>query len=273
MTMTTDFKISKKVHYTLRIAAAMCFIGHGAFGIIGKAIWCNYFGVFGIGTDLSYQLMPIVGGIDILCGIMLLAYPLKAIPLWLVVWGFVTALLRPLSGEPFAEFLERGGNFGTPLALLILGGFPKNIREIFSPLKLKVSVPEITMLQVYNCLKIVVFLLLVGHGGLNIIEKKALLDQYAALGFSNPETVARIVGMIEILSAFAILIKPISHLVFLLFIWKMISEMFYPHHEIFEWIERGGSYGALLALWLLSEKKFTLKTLSSFNFSFKKVSI
>ena len=37
-----------KIHYTLRIAAAMCFIGHGAFGIITKPIWCNYFALFGI---------------------------------------------------------------------------------------------------------------------------------------------------------------------------------------------------------------------------------
>ena len=38
----------QKIHYTLRIAAAMCFIGHGAFGIITKPIWCNYFALFGI---------------------------------------------------------------------------------------------------------------------------------------------------------------------------------------------------------------------------------
>jgi hypothetical protein len=270
--MTIDLKLSKRVHYALRIAVAMCFIGHGAFGIIGKAIWCNYFAVFGVDTHLSYQLMPIVGGIDILFGIMMLVYPLRAIPLWLVVWGFVTALLRPLSGEPFAEFIERAGNFGAPLALLILGGFPKNIRQAFSPLNANVSVDAVTLARVTNCLRVIVFLLLVGHGGLNITEKKSLLDQYTALGFSNPGGVARLVGMAEVLSAFVILIKPVPQLVFLLFIWKMTSEMFYPHYEIFEFIERGGSYGSLLALWFLTRNNFSLKTLSSFNFSFKKFS-
>jgi hypothetical protein len=270
--MIIDLKLSKKVHYALRIAAAMCFIGHGSFGIIGKAIWCNYFAVFGIGTHSSYQLMPFVGAMDILLGIILLIYPIRAIPLWLVVWGCITALLRPLSGEPFPEFIERAGNFGVPLALLILGGLPTNIRQAFSPLRPNTQVNEITYSRIVNCLRVVTFLLLAGHGWLNMIEKKALIDQYTALGFSNPENIAQTIGMAEIISAFIILIKPVRQFVFLLFIWKMASEMFYPHYGVFEWIERGGSYGALLALWFLTENNFSLETLSSYNFSFKKVS-
>ena len=35
-----------------------------------------------------------------------------------------------------------------------------------------------------------------------------------------------------------------------LLIWKIGTELFYPHLELFEWIERAGSYGSLLALWL-----------------------
>ncbi len=41
----------QKIYYALRLASAMCFIGHGAFGIITKPIWVNYFDVFGIGHD------------------------------------------------------------------------------------------------------------------------------------------------------------------------------------------------------------------------------
>jgi len=99
----------QKIYYTLRIAAAMCFIGHGSFGIITKAIWCNYFAVFGIGHDMAYHLMPILGSVDILMGLSLLFYPVRAIAFWLVIWGFITATLRPLSGEPFPELLERAG--------------------------------------------------------------------------------------------------------------------------------------------------------------------
>jgi len=110
----------QKMHYSLRVASAMCFIGHGAFGIITKPIWCNYFAVFGIGHDLAYRLMPILGSVDILLGCMLLFYPIRALFAWLALWGLVTASLRPLSGEPFAELIERAGNFGAPLCLLLL---------------------------------------------------------------------------------------------------------------------------------------------------------
>ncbi len=126
----------RNIHYTLRIAVAMCFIGHGAFGIVTKPIWCNYFAVFGIGKELAYKIMPLVGSVDILFGIIMLVYPMRALLVWLVIWGIVTASLRPLSGEPFAELVERAGNFGAPLALLILsGGIQKNGKNLFTRMK------------------------------------------------------------------------------------------------------------------------------------------
>ena len=36
-------------------------------------------------------------------------------------------MMRPLSGEPFAEFMERAGNYGAPLALLLLTYSKENI--------------------------------------------------------------------------------------------------------------------------------------------------
>src|SRR5882757_3860090 len=115
-----SFTAEQKIYYSLRIAIAMCFIGHGAFGIITKPIWCNYFAVFGIGETLAYRLMPLLGAADVLLGILMLIRPMRAIAGWLVVWGLVTATLRPLSGEPFAELIERAGNFGAPLAFVLL---------------------------------------------------------------------------------------------------------------------------------------------------------
>src|SRR5258708_7042518 len=110
----------QKIHYTLRTAVAMCFIGHGAFGIITKPIWCNYFAVFGIGHDLAYRLMPVLGSFDILLGVVMLIHPMRIIPLWLLIWGVVTASLRPLPGKPFAELIDGAGNFWAPLAFLLL---------------------------------------------------------------------------------------------------------------------------------------------------------
>jgi hypothetical protein len=240
----------QKMHYTLRIAAAMCFIGHGAFGIITKPIWCNYFAVFGIGHDTAYQMMPLVGSIDIILGIGMLIYPIRAMAGWLVVWGIVTGTLRPLSGEPFAELIERAGNYGAPLALLILAGKPYNFRSWFTRIQPSVSVDAKTLANVRLCLRIVVFLLLLGHGWLNVIEKKGLISQYTALGFSHPANVALTAGILEIAAACLILIRPVGPFLMAILVWKMGTELFYPHWEIFEWIERGGSYGTILALWL-----------------------
>lgn len=272
----------------------MCFIGHGAFGIITKPIWCNYFGVFGIGQDLAYRLMPVVGGIDILLGLALLFYPIRAVAGWLVVWGFITASLRPLSGEPFAEMIERAGNYGAPLALLLLAETGSRMRKesrmrmgstgtglkkpdqpgnqgwmpdqpesqgwlrdqraskgwLWTRLDPDPQPDARHYRQVLLALRIVVFLLLLGHGWLNLLEKKGLLSQYQSLGFPNPVRVAHIVGCFEWLAALAVLVRPVRPLLIVFFVWKMGTELFYPHWELFEWVERGGSYGCILALWM-----------------------
>ncbi|GGH05020.1 hypothetical protein [Mucilaginibacter phyllosphaerae] len=247
-------KTEQKIHYVLRLAVAMCFIGHGAFGIITKQIWCNYFAVFGIGTQTAYKLMPWVGAADIALGVMMLFRPMRAIALWLVIWGAFTASLRPLSGEPFAELIERAGNFGAPLALLVLSGGVKNFRQLFEPIDPAKDVDAKTVSNVFTCLKLVGFLLLMGHGWLNIIQKKGLLNQYAFIGFSNPARVAQLAGVFEIAAAFLVLIKPVRSILLVLIIWKISTELLYPHYEVFEWIERGGSYGTLIALWFTSKQ-------------------
>ena len=242
-------KLDNRIYYFLRIAAGMCFIGHGAFGIITKVVWLNYFAVFGIGKVLAYQLMPWLGGADILFGLSLWFYPTRAVLLWLVIWGTITALLRPLSGEPFPEFIERAGNYGAPLLLLIFYGLKG--KNWFKPVMPGIVTDEKTLALAMNCLKIVVFLLLAGHGWLNLTGKKGLLGQYASLGFSNPLRVAHIAGIFEVVSACLILIKPLRPVLIALLIWKIGTELFYPHWEVFEWIERGGSYGSILALYFM----------------------
>jgi hypothetical protein len=242
----------KKLHYTLRFASAMCFIGHGAFGIITKQIWCNYFAVFGISNAMAYHLMPVIGTIDILMGISLLIYPTRAVLLWLIIWGTFTALLRPASGESLAEFAERAGNYGVPLVLLILcSSSNQNNKAWFAPIDENRLYDGQTHIKASDCLKMIVFLLVIGHGWLNLAAKPGLLQQYVSLGFSNPVQTAHLTGIFELIAACSILIRPVRSIVLFLFIWKMGSELFYPHWEMFEWIERGGSYGAILSLWFI----------------------
>jgi uncharacterized membrane protein YphA (DoxX/SURF4 family) len=244
--------LSNRLYHIFRIACAMCFIGHGAFGIITKQVWCNYFAVFGIGETLAYQLMPVVGMADIALGLILIVYPLRAAAAWLVFWGLFTASLRPLSGEPFAEFLERAGNWGAPLVLLMLSGpIGPGIRPWFRKMEPDVSLSEKQLHTTMRWLTIITCTLLVGHGWLNLIEKKGLINQYVSLGIQAPVLAAHIVGIIEVLGGLSLLIRPVKHVVLVLFVWKMTSELFYPAWEFFEWVERGGSYAALLGLFVV----------------------
>lgn len=230
-------------------------MGHGAFGIITKAVWCNYFAVFGIEASRAYQLMPFVGRVDIVLGLILLLCPMRIVAAWLIFWGLLTAALRPLSGEPFAEFFERAGNYGTPLLLLLLSGPINSLREWLDKTK-PVNIDNkrqqnliILLMRAFG------FSILGGHGWLNLIGKQGLIDQYFRLGFADPFGIATIIGVFEIGAAFVILVKPVREVVLILFLWKIVSELFYPAYEILEWIERGGSYAMLIVLWIFLKKE------------------
>ena len=73
------------------------------------------------------------------------------------------------------------------------------------------------------------------------MQKPGLINQYSALGFPNPVNVSLLAGIFEVMAAIAILVKPARPLIIFLLIWKMGTELFYPHFEILEWAERGGS--------------------------------
>lgn len=239
--------LTQRLHTLFRIACAMCFIGHGAFGIITKQVWCNYFAVFGIGEAMAYKLMPLIGIADIFFGILFIVYPIRSVARWLVFWGLFTALLRPLAGEPFAEFLERAGNWGAPLILLFLSA-PG--RGVLKPRELS----EEEFKKVLLWMRVIASTLLIGHGWLNLIEKGGLLKQYASIGIGDTILTSHIIGAIEIAGALMILFKPVRELIFILFLWKMISEVLYPAYPVFEWIERGGSYAILLGLWFATRR-------------------
>jgi hypothetical protein len=120
----------RTLYWALRLACVFEFIGHGAFGIITKAAWVPYFGVVGIPERWAYRLMPVVGGVDIFLGFLVLIRPIRAALIYMAIWGLWTALLRPLSGEPFWETIERAPNYLVPFALLYLRGLPRSWRDL-----------------------------------------------------------------------------------------------------------------------------------------------
>ena len=123
----------KKVEWVLRIAVAGEFIGHGVFALQGKPEWIKWFAQFGVSDPgIAAQLLYLVGSVDIALALLILMKPVRLALLWMVVWGFWTALLRPLVGMPIWDFVERWANWGAPLALLLLIGRPKTVREWFT---------------------------------------------------------------------------------------------------------------------------------------------
>lgn len=123
---------TKHVEWVLRIAVAGEFIGHGVFALQGKKDWIGWFAKFGVSDPaLAAQLLFAVGILDIAFAAIILLKPVRIVLLWMVFWGFWTALLRPLVGMPVWDFVERWANWGAPLALLLLVGWPRSLRGWF----------------------------------------------------------------------------------------------------------------------------------------------
>lgn len=123
---------TKLITWVLKIAVAGEFVGHGAFALQGKKVWIGWIQQFtGVDVGLATQLLFIVGLVDLVVALTVLIKPIPIVLLWATIWGFWTALVRPLVGEPIWDFVERWANWGAPLALLLLIGLPKILKDWF----------------------------------------------------------------------------------------------------------------------------------------------
>lgn len=249
--VTTSDRDSRltRAEWCLRIGAAACFIGHGAFGVMTKDSWVAYFGVVGISRDLAYTLMPLVGTIDIAAGILVLVSPRPAVLLYMTVWAAWTALLRPLAGESVFETVERAGNYGVPLALLVMQVWPRSPSELFAPLARR---PQVNRELVGRILQLTTATLLFSHGALQAITRKPMFAAHYAT-VDLPASIAPMVGSVEMAAALLVLVAPVPALLIAVAIWKIATESLFPLSgaPVWELIERGGSYAAPIALTLL----------------------
>lgn len=121
----------KIVEWVLRFAVAGEFFGHGIFAIEGKKQWIAWISeMTGADASLAAQLLLIVGAMDLVVAVIVLVKPIRIVLLWAAFWGFWTALVRPLVGEPIWDFIERWANWGAPLALLLLQGWPRGQKAL-----------------------------------------------------------------------------------------------------------------------------------------------
>jgi hypothetical protein len=113
----------------LRIGVALEFLGHGIVAMSGHEGRVPLFAPFGIERAGALLILPVVGVLDVFLAGLTLLRPVRIAVLWMVAWSFFSACLGPLAGMPLLEFVERGANWAAPLALLLLLGLPRRLRD------------------------------------------------------------------------------------------------------------------------------------------------
>jgi len=108
----------KKMEWALRIGVAGEFLGHGLLAVQGKKDWIGWISqLTNVSDPTARTILLIVGVSDVLVALTVLLRPINWVLLWAVFWGFWTALVRPLVGGSWLDFIERFANWGAPLAL------------------------------------------------------------------------------------------------------------------------------------------------------------
>ena len=248
--------MSKSIPLLLRLGVSLCFIGHGMFGFIYKESWVPFFSYFGISRDWAQLLEPLIGGIDILIATLSLLSPCPAVFAYVVFWTAWTSFLRPLTGLGWWEFFDRAGNFGVPLAVLALYLLADSTKKHW----FKPSFPRLDsdrqVVVVARVLQVTTILFLLGHAGLALGQRKALLAHHMGTlttmmgSYASDQSLLKISGLIDLGLALMTLCCPASIMFLLALGWKLVIESLYPlsGDYIWEFIERFGSYIAPLAL-------------------------
>lgn len=123
---------NKLLEWALRIGVAGEFLGHGVFALQGKKDWISWFAKFGVNDpEMAKSLLFWIGLTDLAVAVLVLVKPIRIALLWAVLWGFWTALLRPIVGMPIWDFIERWANWAAPLALIGYYGLPKDLHNWF----------------------------------------------------------------------------------------------------------------------------------------------
>lgn len=108
-----------RLHLILRLGLALTFLGHGIFALNGRMSWLPYLMTAGFEQNLATKLLPVIGVLDLIVALLLMLKPNKYLFLWCFIWTFAVSIIRPLSGESWLEFVERGAFYGVSLMLFL----------------------------------------------------------------------------------------------------------------------------------------------------------
>ena len=90
--------------------------------------WTGYAAAVGLGPAAvaAHPLSPMAGWFECVLGLTVLAWPVRALLVFVFVWKLASEAFRPLAGEPIWELVERAGSYGAPLASR---GFKAGVRR------------------------------------------------------------------------------------------------------------------------------------------------
>lgn len=108
----------KNMEWLLRVGVAGEFLGHGLLAVEGKKDWIGWISqMIHVPVPTAKTLLLLIGLFDVLVALIVLFKPIRPVLLWAALWGFWTALVRPLVGQSVLDFVERSANWAAPLAL------------------------------------------------------------------------------------------------------------------------------------------------------------
>ena len=115
------------------------------------------------------------------------------------------------------------------------------------------------MLAIQWVLRIGVFGTFVGHGVYAIMVKDSWIKYLETIGFDNERAVLfmPIIGVIDILIAIVVLIKPFKPVLLYATFWALAVAIIRPisGEHILEFVERSANWATPLALWLILRHK------------------
>jgi hypothetical protein len=115
------------IGWILRVTTALLLIGHGGFDFAMGKNWTSYAAAVGVSPTAvaAHPLSPMAESFECVLGLIVLAWPIRGVLLFVFAWQLATEAFRPLASEPIWEFIERSGSYGAPLALAWLQSCPE----------------------------------------------------------------------------------------------------------------------------------------------------
>ncbi len=106
----------------LRVSIALLLIGHAGFGAFQhKAGLLNMYAKAGVPSSIGgISVAPAIGWFELALAAAVLLKPFRSLLIFVCVYKIASELLYPITGSLWWEFIERGGDYTGPIALILV---------------------------------------------------------------------------------------------------------------------------------------------------------